>query len=82
MTTENNSMSDDIQDIVKLSHEIKMQWILFYVTIAIFILGTGLFFFMAFTKYDWQSIAAVGGVDTGYIFILLRITKSLFKSDN
>ena len=68
-------------DVIRLSEEILLKTILFFVAIAIFIAITVVFLYMAVKKYDWQLVAAVGASDGLFGLVIGQITRSLFRTN-
>lgn len=74
------SVEDDQKNIAGFGFEIYMKMILFGITMLILIVLTGVFIYMLLNRYDWQLVAAAGGSDTLFGYIILHITKSLFRT--
>lgn len=66
--------------VIKLSEEILLKSILFYVALAAFIAITFVFLYMALSKYDYKLVIAVGASDGLFGLVIGQITRSLFRT--
>lgn len=67
-------------NIIRLSEEILLKTILFYVALVAFVAITIVFLYMALSEYDYKLVVAVGASDGFFGLVIGQITRSLFRT--